>query len=256
MNTLSLKRNCPKCGINLYYTNQRSYNESNKVQRPCQVCSRYGHPADRKIGKLERKCPQCHNIIVYKSLIGCYNATRNNSTCSSCSVKTQWKNPLDRSKKINSLKKVKHTEKWHKKIANNRRKNGTYITPEEVKEKHRINKIERMMKDGVLIWPSYNKKACQIFDRIEKDLSWNGQYATKGKEKRIGRYWVDYYEPNKNIVIEYDEKYHFDINGNLKLRDIERQKWITNKIQCKFYRINENTNYEQFKHILLGDMQK
>jgi hypothetical protein len=69
-------------------------------------------------------------------------------------------------------------------------------------------------------------------------------------------YGVFYYEPNKNIVIEYDEKYHFDNQGNLKLRDIERQKWITNRIGCKFYRINEDTNYEQFKHILLGDMQK
>lgn len=38
------------------------------------------------------------------------------------------------------------------------------------------------------------------------------------------------------------------------LGDIERQKWIENRIGCKFYRINENTNYGQFKHILLGDM--
>ncbi len=256
MKTPIVKRNCPKCGIEIKYKDLRSYNNANKNEKSCRVCSRYGVPSQRKIGNLERECPQCQKIIVYKSKIGCYNATRNNSLCGSCRTENQWKNINDRSKKIESLQKVKHTNKWHVKIANNRRKNGTYAMSETTKEKHRINKIERMIEDGILIWPSYNKHACKIFDMIEKYLGWNGQYATKGKEKRIGRYWVDYYEPNKNIIIEYDEKYHFDTNGKLKTRDVERQKWIMNRTGCKFYRINESTNYEQFKHILLGDMQK
>lgn len=254
MKTSNLRRNCPKCETELVYRNLRSYNDANKINKCCQICSRYGHPLDRKIGKLERNCPQCFIAIKYTTTMGCYHAIRNNSVCPNCSIKNQWANPSDRYKKIESLKKVKHTKEWHKKIAKNRRTNGTYTMTDKVKEKHRINKVERMIKDGILIWPSYNKTACKIFDTLESDLGWNGQYATKGKEKRIGRYWVDYYEPNENIVIEYDEKYHFDNNGNLKPRDIERQKWIENRIRCKFYRINENTNYEQFKHILLGDM--
>jgi uncharacterized Zn finger protein (UPF0148 family) len=254
MKTPNLKRNCPKCGTELEYRNLRSYNDASKINKCCQVCSRYGHPLDRKIGKLERNCPQCEKKIVYNSEIGCYYATRNNSLCRSCRTENQWKNPDDRANMVNSMKKVKRTIEQYLKIANNRRKNGTYAVSEETREKHRINKVERMIKDGILVWPSYNKTACKIFDTLESDLGRNGQYATKGKEKRIGRYWVDYYEPNKNIVIEYDEKYHFDNNGNLKPRDIERQKWIKNRIGCKFYRINENTNYEQFKHILLGDM--
>ena len=112
-----------------------------------------------------------------------------------------------------------------------------------------------MIKDGILIWPNYNKEACRIFKSIDNDLNWNGIYATKGKEKRIGRFWVDYYEPNQNIVIEYDEPYHFDKKGNLKPKDIKRQNWIVNRIRCRFYRINRNTNYEQFKNVILDNCQ-
>jgi very-short-patch-repair endonuclease len=162
------------------------------------------------------------------------------------------KDPITRSRRIESLKRIKHT--WHNKIAKNRIKNGTYTLSEETKEKHRINKVERMIKEGILIWPSFNKNACKIFEQLEKDLGFDGFYATKGKEKRIGRFWVDYYEPNKNIVIEYDEPYHFNKDDKLKDRDIKRQLWITNRLNCKFYRIRENTNYEQFKNIILGDL--
>ena len=108
-----------------------------------------------------------------------------------------------------------------------------------------------MIEDGTLIWPNYNRTACQIFDQLEKDIGWNGIYATKGKEKRIGRFWVDYYEPSQNIVIEYDEPYHYK-NGKLREKDKIRQKWIENRIGCKFYRITISTKYEQLKNILLN----
>ncbi len=111
-----------------------------------------------------------------------------------------------------------------------------------------------MIKDGLLIWPNYNRTACELFKQIELELGWNGFYATKGKEKRIGRFWVDYYEPKENIVIEYDEPHHFDSNGNLKIKDINRQNIIVKQTQCKFYRINKNTNYEQFKNIILNNL--
>lgn len=255
MKASKLKRNCQACNKIIIYRNTRCFNDANKHQKMCSGCAQVdGNDDNRKIFKTERNCPLCNYIIKYSSPLSCYQATRNVSVCSSCSTKTQWKNSENRKKKIESLKKIKHTKEWHAKIAKNRRKNGTYATKEETKEKHRIIKIERMLKDGILIWPSYNKQACALFDRIEKELGWDGQYATKGKEKRIGRYWVDYYEPNKNIIIEYDEKHHFDTNGELKSKDLERQKWIVSRTGCRFYRINENTNYEQFKHILLSDM--
>lgn len=44
-----------------------------------------------------------------------------------------------------------------------------------------------MIKNGTLTWPNFNKNACIMFDRLEKELNLNGFYATKGWEKRIGR---------------------------------------------------------------------
>lgn len=111
-----------------------------------------------------------------------------------------------------------------------------------------------MIREGILIWPNYSKTACRIFKRIDRDFGWNGIYATKGNEKRIGRFWVDYYEPTQNVVIEYDENHHFDKNGNLKPKDIIRQRWIVNHTKCQFYRIRNGTNYEQFKNFISSNM--
>jgi very-short-patch-repair endonuclease len=50
-------------------------------------------------------------------------------------------------------------------------------------------------------------------------------------------YWVDGYDKEKNVVIEIDEKQHFDINGNLLEKDIRRQKEIEKYLDCKFIRL-------------------
>lgn len=198
--------------------------------------------------RFRRKCPQCNKAIFHKCKYTRNKHSKKGLLCNHCKSKKENLSNLTIKKRSISLKKVIHT--WNDKIAENRKKNGTYIVSEETKEKHRINKIEKMIKNGVLIWPSYNENACIIFEKLEKYFKWNGFYATKGKEKRIGRFWVDYYEPNQNIVIEYDEPYHFSSNGKLKPKDIKRQKWIIKNIGCRFYRINKNTNYEQFKNFI------
>jgi len=251
----NLKRNCPCCNEELFYQNKRSFNNSLKINRLCQTCSRYGPIEKRKIYNLERVCHSCKNIIKYKNAICCYKAKKKNSLCKTCSASLQLKNNKNKQNnmKLGLLEKRK-TYNWSIKTAKIRKENGSYFVTEEVREKHRINKIERMIKQGILIWPSFSKEACKVFDKIEKDFGWDGFYATKGKEKRIGRFWVDYYEPHKNIVIEYDEPYHFDKDGNLKEKDVKRQKLIEQKIGCRFYRISESTNYERFKHFLLNNL--
>ena len=42
------------------------------------------------------------------------------------------------------------------------------------------------------------------------------------------------------MVIERDERSHYNPDGSLKLEDIQRQHEITNHLDCKFYRINES----------------
>jgi len=62
---------------------------------------------------------------------------------------------------------------------------------------------------------------------------------------------LDYYEPLLNLVVEWDEKNHYDIDGNLKNSDRIREMEIINHLKCKFIRIKES-NFNQeltIKHI-------
>ena len=62
-------------------------------------------------------------------------------------------------------------------------------------------------------------------------------HAENGGEyyiKELG-YWVDGYSPNKNIVIEYYEKYH----KQQKERDRQRKEEIIKLLNCEFIEINE-----------------
>jgi hypothetical protein len=212
---IGLVRNCPKCNKQLHYRSLRCFKNAIKLNTPCAQCGYFGNDKQRKIIGITRTCPKCNQILTYSSSIGCYNANRKNSICNTCAAQGQY--TIEKQKRMAyGLRKKSKSDSWAMKVANVRRKNGTYVVTEEVREKHRINKINRMMANGTLIWPNYNLKACLIFDKLEKDIGWHGLYATKGKEKRIGRFWVDYYEPIRNVIIEYDEPYHYDKNGELK----------------------------------------
>ena len=91
---------------------------------------------------------------------------------------------------------------------------------------------------NVQISPWYNKSACQLFEKINKYFGWDGQHAENGGEFYIGGYWVDYYEPKQNIVIEFDEPRH-DI-PSIKEKDEIRQSYITEQLKCKFIRIKQS----------------
>ena len=58
---------------------------------------------------------------------------------------------------------------------------------------------------------------------------------------QIGNYFVDYYEPELNIVIEYDEKHHFK-GGELKEKDVLRMEYIKKTLHCRFFRYTESNN--------------
>lgn len=70
----------------------------------------------------------------------------------------------------------------------------------------------------------------------------NGQHARNGGEyyiKELG-YWLDYINHDLKLIIEYDEKKHFDVNGNLLEKDVIRQKEIEDYFnEYKFLRIKD-----------------
>lgn len=124
--------------------------------------------------------------------------------------------------------------------------------------KHHSSDTKKKMRDSTIkrinllygkVTPRYNPKACELFEEINTKLNWNGQHAENGGEyfvKELG-YWVDYYEPNLNIVIEYDEKEHN--RKSQKLRDDLRQKEIEIYLGCKFYRIKQDANWKSVLNV-------
>lgn len=65
--------------------------------------------------------------------------------------------------------------------------------------------------------------------------------------KELG-YWLDGYDKDKNIAVEYDERKHFKVNGELKDKDIHRMNEIISHLNCSFYRYNQPKNeLKQYK---------
>lgn len=112
---------------------------------------------------------------------------------------------------------------------------------DETKRKMRIASINRIEKNKGQCFPNYNPSACDLFDKIIEETGHNIQHARNGGEyhiKELG-YFVDGYDPINNIVYEYDERRHFDLDGELIERDKIRQKEIEDYLGCKFIRIKE-----------------
>ena len=121
-------------------------------------------------------------------------------------------------------------------------------TTEEIQEiRNKAGKTHsRLMREGIINFPyngkpNYNVKACRYIDELNKKFGWNLQHAENGGEIRIVRYFPDGYDKELNIVFEYDEPRHYtDVENNiLNEYDIERQNYIIEKLNCKFYRYNE-----------------
>jgi hypothetical protein len=111
----------------------------------------------------------------------------------------------------------------------------------ETKQKMRISAINYIINKNGGVCTMHNINACKYLDKLSKENNWNLQHAENGGEyhiKELG-YFVDGYDMNKNIVVEYDEPLHYYKNGELKSKDNIRQNEIINYLKCKFFRYNE-----------------
>jgi len=75
--------------------------------------------------------------------------------------------------------------------------------------------------------PNYNPRACAWFYLFDLKHCTSGEYATNGGEHSISElgYWVDYYNPDLKLIMEWDEEHHY-VGNKLKQQDVERQKEI------------------------------
>lgn len=109
----------------------------------------------------------------------------------------------------------------------------------ETKRKQRLSTLTYLKKTKGQIIPRYNTTAIKIIEEYGKQNGYNFKHAENGGEyyiKELG-YFVDGYDKEKNVVLEIDEKNHFDNDGKLKEKDQIRQLEIEKLLKCKFIRI-------------------
>jgi len=107
------------------------------------------------------------------------------------------------------------------------------------KNKQRLAAINYIKKIKGNVVPRYNINSIKFIEEYGKKCGYKFIHAENGGEyyiKELG-YYVDAYDPVNNVVLEIDEKRHFDNDGQLKIRDINRQKEIEQLLNCKFIRI-------------------
>jgi hypothetical protein len=114
----------------------------------------------------------------------------------------------------------------------------------------RINDI--ISKNGIM-FPNFNINACKLIYEYGIKNGYNFKTALSGSEyhiKELG-YWVDGYDEEQNVVIEFDENHHFDKNGNLSKKDMIRQIEICSLLKCKFIRLKLNELNEIIDYMII-----
>ena len=143
------------------------------------------------------------------------------------------KNHLNETKKKISLGK-KNPSNETRNLMSKARKGKTYEEiygkerAIELKEKKRILAFEYAKKIGELIFPRIGHNEKQLLDKLEQEL----KHKILRQFKVCG-YFVDGYIPELKLVIEVDEI------PKIKEKDIERQKIIEDKLNCRFIRIKD-----------------
>lgn len=216
-------RACSDCGKELQYSNVDSLKKANRNNSACRSCAKIGS----KHHMWGITLSETHKKAILKANIG-----------RKCSDETKRKIGKANSGDNNGMKQPEARKK-----VSDYRKGKTLST--ETKRKLRlsiINQIEQRKLNGGQMKPNYNINSISILEQTAKDLGIvDLQHAENGGEfyiKELG-FWVDGYSKEKNIVIEYDERHHFNDDGTLNEKDIKRQDEIQKYLNCEFIRISE-----------------
>ena len=252
------KRICPSCKKEVYYTNIKNRNHADKIKKLCKSCgtklnhadvSGENNPFYGKSHKQETK--DKWKLSRNYDWLKTNNPMFNDTTKTIVSKKLMGKNnPMYGKKgKLNPFYGKTHTLQTKLNLKEKCNSNQGKTFTDEHKLKIRMSHIKRLKNMGVYYKGNFNVNGCKYFDELNKQNNWNLQHALNGGEVDVIGYWLDAYDKNKNIVVEYDESRHYDKFGNLKQNDIKRMNRIINHLGCKFYRFNTMTNQLNEYHL-------
>lgn len=88
---------------------------------------------------------------------------------------------------------------------------------------------------------NYNKSACEYLNKLNEEKGWNLQHALNGGEIQVGPYYIDGYDAQNNIAVEYNEAAHY-VNDSKIEHDRKRAEYIHSILNCQFYVYNEPKN--------------
>lgn len=238
------KRQCPDCGQLQIYSRKDHWKLAVKSNSKCAVCAHISYPIADKYTKL---CPICRREMAYTSR-EIFNASiKRNKCCNSC--KNKGRHPSEEIRNRMSVSHIgfKHTDAHKQKITE--KGNPMYgvhrydeLAPfygkrhtEESRRKMRVIMCQKVLQmnrggNGRLVNVGAGEK--QYFDQLERENGWFGN--RQHFVSHLG-YFVDYYEPYYNIVVEYDEPRHYR-HGRLMAKDWVRMKQIKAYLGCEFWR--------------------
>lgn len=120
----------------------------------------------------------------------------------------------------------KHSEETKKKIGVS---SESRVVSADTRKKNRIALIKQIERNYGISYPNYNLEACELFKSFDEKCNTKGRYAVYGGGEycieELG-YFVDYFNPELKLIMEYDEVSHYDREGKLKSKDVNRQAEI------------------------------
>lgn len=240
-------KKCPTCNRVMTYKNKKCLFKSMKKNQCCKSCSLSG----RKMPKMTEEHKDKIRCSHKKNGVGLWmrGKTLTDITRQKISDALRGRVMTDEMKcrysysKLGDKNPAKRIE-VRRKISETQLNNPRVIS-DETRHKHSIksreNIIKQLEKMGGLHRPLFNPDACKYFDILSETKGWKLQHAMNGGERRILCYFVDAFDECRNIVIEYDEPYHFTWDGRLRQADVIRMNDIISHLGCTFFRYNKRT---------------
>lgn len=232
---------CSTCGETLSLDKFEFRKKNGYYRKQCKEChkvkSRARHKERAEAEITDRKCETCGKLLnVFQEIfcsVSCINKGRESSE--------ETKKKLSEALKGNTYRiGRKCSEKTKRKLSKATKGRKKSL---EWRRKMRIIHINKIQANYGIVFPNYNKRACEYFKKFDEDHNTLGQYALYGGGeyhiKYLG-YWLDYINHDLKLIIEWDEKRHYNSNGDLKERDVIKQKEVEGYfLDYTFTRIKE-----------------